>query len=168
MARQQGPLAPLPNGTGWGGGEPLVLDVRQCSVGARLWERGGAEREAGVRHGRWEPGMAPAAARRLPDAEDIRRPPMLKDYSLRGSEDGGIRDSRDSRALSRGGVSRRSGAALGTGMSNRLSMQVVSPTRHQLRQWKAMAGEGVYILKVVSIVASYRECTRDTGNVLGH
>jgi hypothetical protein len=150
MARQQGPLAPLPNGTGWGGGEPLVLDVRQCSVGARLWERGGAEREAGVRDGRWEPAMSPAAAMRLPDAEDIRRPPMLKDYSRRGCEDGGTRDSRDSRALSRAGASRRSWAALG---SNRLSMQVVSPTRHQLRQWKAMAGEGVYILKVVSIVA---------------
>jgi len=163
-ARQfAGPLAPLPNGTGWGGNVPLVVDVRQCGVGPRLWER-----EAGLRYGRGETRMAPAAARRLPDAEDMRRPPMLKDMGMRLSEDmgrrrsedgmanvggaGGVRDSHDdcrgragrqseSAALGRGGASRLGRAALGTAMSNRLSMQVVSPTRHQLRQWKAMAGE---------------------------
>ena len=38
-SRLNAPLAPLPNGTGWGGGVPLVVDVRQSGVGNKLWER---------------------------------------------------------------------------------------------------------------------------------
>jgi hypothetical protein len=45
-SRLHAPLAPLPNGTGWGGGVPLVVDVRQSGVGNKLWER-----QAGLRWG---------------------------------------------------------------------------------------------------------------------
>ena len=150
---RQRPLAPLPNGAGWGG-VPLVLDVRQANVGPRAWERGAGLRgpESGrmLPHHKYTPGQepnrfrTPAAGRSRMPLDVDEKPPAPPLARWRGEDEMVSSDRKvdGSRGARRQALSRaRDGGARGGGLPWTPLLQVMSPSREQLRQWQAIAGD---------------------------
>ena len=148
---RQRPLAPLPNGAGWGG-VPLVLDVRQANVGPRAWERGAGLRgpDGGRMLSHHTPGRepnrfrTPASGRSRMPLDVDEKPPAPPLARWRGEDEMVSSDRKvdGSRGARRQALSRaRDGGARGGGLPWTPLLQVMSPSREQLRQWQAIAGD---------------------------